>query len=85
MSIEEIRAKLDRAARFRAQRKSDGLGDAIEWVNELGVSHRRRRSILKVARGLADLEESEYVMGTHRMDAFELVVTPMLKIREVFG
>lgn len=85
VSLDEIRDGLERAARFRAGRKSDGLGDAINWVNELGVSHRRRKSILKVARGLADLEESEYVLGPHRMDAFELVVTPMLKIREVFG
>jgi magnesium chelatase family protein len=85
VSLAEIREKLERALMFRANRKTEGLGDAIGWVNELGVSHRRRKSILKVARGLADLEESEYVLGPHRMEAFDLVVTPMLKIREVFG
>lgn len=85
VTLEEIRLKLEKARKFRSERTVEGLGDAIEWVNELGVSHRRRKSLLKVARGLADLDESEYVQGRHRMDAFDLVVTPMLKIREMFG
>lgn len=84
-TLDEIREKFKKAQKFRSERTLEGLGDAIEWVNELGVSHRRRKSILKVARGLADLDGSEYVQGPHRMDAFDLVVTPMLKIREMFG
>lgn len=85
VSIAEILEKLEAVKEFSARRKDPGYGDSLSWSAELGIGHRRRKSILKVARGLADLDGSKEIRGVHRMDAFNLVVTPMLKLREVFA
>ncbi len=85
LTVAEIAEKLEAAAEFRATRKPSDHSFTLEWLNEFSISHRRRNAILKVARGLADLDGSDQILGPHRIDAFEMVVTPMNKLREVFG
>ncbi len=56
-----------------------------DWTANLDINHRRRRSVALVARGLADLDRSLRVQPRHAREAFDLVVLPMEKLRQVFG
>ena len=80
--LAELPALLARLDRFRTGRgpetKETGAGPA-------GLSHRRRRAIARVARGLADFDESARVDVTHVQRAHSLVVAPMENLRKVFG
>lgn len=82
-SLEQVRDRLIKLRAFAEKRGSKYA--PVPWGGELGLSHRRRKSIAKVARGLADMEESVNVQPQHFQQAFDLVVTPMLKLREVFA
>jgi len=80
----EIFRRVEEARQF-----AEGRGMAVEpmpdWIEELGLSHRRLKAVAKVARGLADLEASPCVKTRHTQEAFDLVVTPMKKLREIFA
>lgn len=67
---------------FALERDSD-----LPMVEEmdLGLSYRRRQSMARVARGLADHERSLRVLPRHRQLAFEWVVSPMRALRELFA
>lgn len=80
----DLLARLEELREF-ALKRGEMPENPPHWTGEVGLSHRRRKSIWKVARGLADLEASEKVTSKHVTDAFDLVVTPMLKLREVFA
>ena len=73
-------ARLDRFACARGERNTPAM-----FESGAGHSHRRRRAIERVARGLADYDESPDVDFTHRQRAHALVVSPMENLRKVFG
>jgi len=81
--MQEILERLAAAQKFREGRPASP--GAPEWTSQIGLSHRRRQSMAKVARGLADLEGSMKVRGRHTQEAFEIVVTPMNLLREIFA
>jgi len=84
VSSSEVLARAERLAAFRQQR---GLRPVVipDWAKALEVSHRRRNSMVKVARGLADLESMPDVLPHHFMEAYAMVVSPMQRLREVFA
>jgi magnesium chelatase family protein len=59
--------------------------EVMPWLAELGLSHRRQRSVAKVARGLADLDRSMETTDQHYKQAFDLCCVPMYKLREIFA
>jgi len=69
---------------FRLKRGSDSQV-IPEWVHDLEISHRRRRSLLRVARGLADLRRSPTVEQEDYKEAFQKVVPPMEALRQLSG
>lgn len=82
--VNEIFKRVERARAFAAEcgdREYPGPG----WMKDLEMNHRRRRSMALVARGLADLDECREVQPRHTQRAFDLVVTPMLKLKEIFA
>ena len=84
MGTEEILSQIAGARQFATTRPaSEPRKD--DWMLECNLSHRRRISIARVARGIADLARSPLVEPHHTSEAFELVVTPMRKLREIFG
>ncbi len=84
VSLPEV---VDRVAEARdfARSRTEEPEELPEWTEDFALSHRRRRSMARVARGLADLEGSEKIYGRHTQEAFALVVTPMHKLREIFA
>jgi predicted ATPase with chaperone activity len=56
-----------------------------EHFDTLDLSHRRRQSLLRVARGLADLEGSARVTFRHFDRAADLVITPMVSLSQLFA
>lgn len=84
MGLEEILSQIEGARQFAATRPAGGPGNT-DWMLECDLSHRRRNSIARVARGIADLGRSATVEPHHVSEAFEMVVTPMRKLREIFG
>lgn len=56
-----------------------------EWVTHLEQSHRRRNSLLRVARGLADFAESSRIQDEHFFAAYKKVVEPMDTLRQLFA
>jgi magnesium chelatase family protein len=80
----KIRDTVDAARAFRQQRGvvKDILPD---WLRDLGHSHRRSQSLLRVARALADLRESPAIESTDFQQAYERVVVPMEALRQYFA
>jgi magnesium chelatase family protein len=68
-----------------AETAEDVMSEIPEWVKELPLGYRRWRSLRRVARGLADMERCGTLESRHFSQAYELVVTPMQKLREVFA
>jgi magnesium chelatase family protein len=84
VSLSEVRRRIENARAFAAAHPESGY-PGPGWMADLEMNHRRRRSMALVARGLANMEESPEVLPRHTQRAFEIVVTPMLKLREIFG
>jgi magnesium chelatase family protein len=84
MAVEEIAKRIEAAGEF-ARTRPAAVEEPPAWIGELELNHRRRRSMALVARGLADLDAEPKVLSRHTQEAFELVVTPMKKLREIFG
>lgn len=84
-SLEEIAQDLARARTFARERNGALDSEIPGWAGEILPSHRRRQSLLRVARGLADLEESIEIKPGHFNIAYDLVSQPMEKMREVFA
>jgi magnesium chelatase family protein len=84
MSLEEILRQVEGARQFAISRPVGEPGNQ-DWMLECDLSHRRRNSIARVARGIADLARSAIVEPHHVSEAFDMVVTPMRKLREIFG
>ncbi len=86
-SVEDMRAKLDRMAEFRASRSGvpEDADDIPSWLKELPLGYRRWRSLRRVARGLADMDASVEIESRHFSQAYEQVITPIQKLREVFA
>jgi magnesium chelatase family protein len=80
----EIFERIERARAF-ALKRGPQEDRPPDWTGELELNHRRRHSLNLVARGLADLDGEQKVLSRHTQEAFQLVVTPMKKLREIFG
>ena len=80
----EVKAKLTRMRDF-AQRRGDVPSTIPDWIRMLGPSHRRSTAVLRVARGLADLEESQSVEPEHYARAYDKVMLPMDRIAQLFA
>lgn len=80
----EIKQCLTDLREFREMRGQ--IQDIIpDWVGDLELSHRRRRALLRVARGLADIDHSVTIQGQHLMLAYKKVIDPMEALRQLFG
>jgi len=83
IATEELLEEVESLREFAASR--DANHKTAPWLAELGLSHRRQKSVALVARGLADLEHSVGVEPRHFTDAFKLSCEPMQKLREIFA
>ncbi len=80
----EMREQLDDLRQFRAQRGE--VESAVpNWVADLNLNHRRLRSLLRVARGLADLDHSKNIQSKHFQGALHYVVDPVQELAQLFA
>ncbi|HMN68722.1 MAG TPA: ATP-binding protein [Bdellovibrionales bacterium] len=79
----ELKEHLDQLREFRAKR-SDEIKIPDHYLR-LGLNHRRRKSLAKVARGLADIDRSLEVRPNHLRLAHDWVEVSMMKLRDVFA
>lgn len=84
VTVAELRAQLADLREFRERRGEVEL-EVPAWVDEMPLNHRRRASLLRVARGLADMRGSRAVKSEHLTDAVELVVKPIAQLDELFA
>lgn len=84
LSMAEIEDRLHRVRKFAIHRGPMNF-KAPDWLHELEHSYRRKRSLLRVARGLADLEESVEITPFHVMEAGKMVVDPISKFSQFFA
>lgn len=87
LSVEWMREKLEQLSTFKASRagRPEELDEIPAWLKELPLGYRRWHSLRRVARGLADLDACVEIDSRHFTQAYELVITPMQKLREVFA
>lgn len=69
---------------FGVSRKATHLESYTQY-SELQISHRRRQSMLRIARALADFEEEYEVKDRHLAQAAELTQAPMDSLRQIFA
>jgi magnesium chelatase family protein len=84
VSMEHVKSEVDRMARFREKR---GLGPVVPpdfWVTDRS-SYRRQRALLRVARALADEQESVQVEHCHFIEASNITLQPIEALGKVFG
>jgi len=79
--VQELLAQTRAFARRRGERHGQTPG----WMQDLPLSFRRRRSLLRVARALADREASPEIQSHHYNDAYQWVETPMAQLQSLFG
>ncbi|MBX3023255.1 MAG: ATP-binding protein [Bdellovibrionales bacterium] len=84
VSSAEVKSWIERMRRFAATRGTEPTKEP-DWLGDLELSHRRTRSLLRVARGLADLEGSVRVLDSHLQRASKLVITPMETLKRLFA
>lgn len=87
VSMEWLHKKLRDMDEFRKSRAgfADDPEDIPGWLRELPLGYRRWKSVQRVARGLADMDASLTIESRHFNHAYEIAVTPMQKLREIFG
>ncbi len=84
VSFHEIRAEVEATRAFALAR--DEAEDVLpEWVDSMQLGFRRRRSLLRVARALADRERSQVIESEHFSGAFSWVDAPMAHLQQLFG
>lgn len=84
VSTLEVRNMIDRMAAFAAER-GPVESSIPDWLGDLELSHRRAQSLLKVARGLADLDGSVRILDHHFQSASNIVITPMEDLKKLFA
>lgn len=84
VGIEEVAENLERVRAF-AKTRGPVATDLPEWIASMALSHRRRRAVLRVARALADGEESREIQYPHFAEAYDLVVQPMEAVKQIFA
>jgi magnesium chelatase family protein len=84
IGLAEVKTMIGRMRAFAADRDTDPQAGP-DWLDDLGLGHRRRKSIMRVARGLADMQESKRVLDSHVQQASDLVLSPMDSLRRLFG
>ena len=80
----EVRARVEASREFVRERGPVKC-TIPSWVGDMELSHRRRNSLLRVARGLADRERSVKIRDEHFNEAQKLVDTPMANIQQLFA
>lgn len=89
-SLSDIREQRERMRTFanrRSQRNKTGTRplQIPAWLEDPQRSHRRRSALCRVARGLADWDESEVVRDDHFQNASEWVLGPQEALRRLFA
>jgi magnesium chelatase family protein len=84
VSVAEIVEKLERARAFRKKRGAE-VTELPDWVKILGLTFRRQNSLLRVARGLADLDQSLQVQPRHFSEAAAFVTNTIEDLNRVFA
>ena len=76
-----------RVEQARSYRKERGVVRDIlpDWSQDLGLSHRRGRSLLRLARAFADLDRSLSISLAHWQRASKLCIGPMTDLARLFG
>ena len=82
--IAEVAAQVEAMRVFARKRGAQPLV-LPSWVEALGLSFRRKTSLLRVARGLADQEGSVSVTSAHFNSAMSLVVSPIRALDQLFA
>lgn len=82
--VSDVKKTLARLAAFRKLRGADEV-EIPSWVDEQNLSYRKRSSIAKVARGLADIEDMKNVESKHFAEAIRLVQAPITALQELFS
>lgn len=84
IKLSEVREIVRRMDRFKAERSAvrDVLPAEYE---ELGLSHRRRRSLLRVARAFADFDESAEIRSEHFHRASRWTTLAMTSLAQLFA
>lgn len=93
---EEIKIRIDAAYSFR-QKRGQAYSNALLSLNQLmesltpalvqllpeeGASQRRKRALLRVARSLADLDQSEKIGREHIKEAMEWTSIPFYQLKQ---
>jgi len=84
VSVGEVAEKLQTMREFRRKR-GQALVALPEWVDSLNLTFRRQNSMLRVARGLADMEGSAVVSSKHFHQASKLVIYPIEELNRMFA
>lgn len=82
--VSEMAESVARMDRFRTAR-GEVEAQWPDWIDSLTLNFRRRRSLLRVARGIADLEESKTVESTHFSQAIKLVADSITELNQLFA
>lgn len=85
VSTLEVRNMVERMAAFAKTREDVPQLKMPEWLGQMELSHRRSRSLLRVARGLADMDSSVRIKEAHLLTASELVINPMETMKRLFA
>jgi magnesium chelatase family protein len=85
MSLLEVAEQVRRAREFSSERSGLWPLKLPENLQRLPVSHRRKQSMLRVARGLADLALSERPRPSHFERAEVLTMNPMDRLARLFA
>lgn len=80
----EVRKRLAELEDFRL-RRGDLREEVPDHLRELNIGFRRRNSILRLARGLADMEGSLKIRERHFSAASDRALAPSNQLREVLA
>ena len=82
--LKEVQETVQRLAEFARRRGDVALALPKEY-EELALSHRRRRSMLRVARAFADYDESVEIRPEHFHRAAHVSTLAMTALAQLFG
>lgn len=82
--LSEVKQTVDRLRRFAEVRGEVEMKLPAEY-DDLGLSHRRRRSMLRVARAFADFDESHEIRSDHFHKAANLSTLAMTSLAQLFA
>lgn len=82
--VSEVVRQLQVAQAFKGNRSPEPLIPPA-WLSSLGLTFRQQNSMLRVARGLADMDQSPKVEPRHLLKAQNLVLRPVQQLNTIFA